>query len=161
MVIFGAAGDLAKRLLIPALYNLAKAGLLDDGFKVLGVDHNARDDAIFRHDVTGFLEELTTSKDSEAEVRALDPDVMKWLSDRLFYQVADFTDAASQRLRSGAGCCGRIARATAAQIRRPRRDNRRDHRRASPALLGQIADDRPVSFLHRRPPRRQRLLRGE
>jgi glucose-6-phosphate 1-dehydrogenase len=28
MVIFGAAGDLTGRMLIPALYNLARAGLL-------------------------------------------------------------------------------------------------------------------------------------
>ena len=101
MVIFGAAGDLAKRLLIPALYNLAKAGLLDDGFKVVGVDHNERDDAKFRHDITSFLEDLTSNSGGEFEVRKLDADVMKWLSDRLFYQVADFTDAASFQALGG------------------------------------------------------------
>ena len=101
MVIFGAAGDLAKRLLIPALYNLAKGGLLDDGFKVLGIDHNERDDAKFRQNITGFLEELTANSGGEFEVRKLDPDVMKWLSDRLFYQVADFTDAASFQALGG------------------------------------------------------------
>jgi glucose-6-phosphate 1-dehydrogenase len=95
MVIFGAAGDLANRLLIPALFNLAKAGLLNDGFKVLGVDHNERDDARFRHDITAFLESLITEKDSGSEVRKLDREVMQWLSDRLFYQVGDFQDAAS------------------------------------------------------------------
>ncbi len=95
MVIFGAAGDLAKRLLLPALYNLAKAGLLSDGFKILGVDHNPGDDAKFRHDIGGFLEQLTKSTDSEFEVRKLDPGVMQWLGDRLFYHVADFRDPAS------------------------------------------------------------------
>ena len=37
MVIFGAAGDLTGRKLIPALYNLARAGLLSHDFAVVGV----------------------------------------------------------------------------------------------------------------------------
>ncbi|MFY9221700.1 MAG: glucose-6-phosphate dehydrogenase, partial [Blastocatellia bacterium] len=36
MVIFGASGDLTKRLLVPALYNLACDGLLADNFALLG-----------------------------------------------------------------------------------------------------------------------------
>ena len=36
-VIFGASGDLAHRLVIPALYNLAAAGLLPDRLCVVGV----------------------------------------------------------------------------------------------------------------------------
>jgi glucose-6-phosphate 1-dehydrogenase len=36
-VIFGAGGDLTKRLLMPALYNLAAAGLLADGFTIVGI----------------------------------------------------------------------------------------------------------------------------
>jgi glucose-6-phosphate 1-dehydrogenase len=95
MVIFGGGGDLAKRLLIPALYNLARAGLLHDRFKVLGVDHNPGDDAKFRHDIAAFLATLTNATDSESDVGKLDPNVTRWLNDRLFYQVADFQDAAS------------------------------------------------------------------
>src|SRR3954454_22479172 len=37
MVIFGAAGDLTGRMLIPALYNLARASLLSRDFAVVGV----------------------------------------------------------------------------------------------------------------------------
>ena len=37
LVIFGAAGDLTKRLLVPALYNLRRAGLLPEAFSVIGV----------------------------------------------------------------------------------------------------------------------------
>ena len=36
MVIFGAGGDLTKRKLFPALYNLAKEGLLPDNFALVG-----------------------------------------------------------------------------------------------------------------------------
>ena len=41
MVIFGAAGDLTGRMLIPALYNLARAGLLSREFAVVGVARSA------------------------------------------------------------------------------------------------------------------------
>ncbi len=37
MVIFGAAGDLTKRKLIPALYNLAKEKLLAPEFAIVGL----------------------------------------------------------------------------------------------------------------------------
>ena len=48
MVIFGASGDLTKRLLVPALYNLACDGLLSDNFAVLGVGRSEITDAQFR-----------------------------------------------------------------------------------------------------------------
>ena len=38
MVIFGAAGDLTKRLVVPALYNLSRSKRLSDGFRIVGVD---------------------------------------------------------------------------------------------------------------------------
>ena len=38
MVIFGAAGDLTKRLVVPALYNLANDHQLSDEFRLVGVD---------------------------------------------------------------------------------------------------------------------------
>jgi glucose-6-phosphate 1-dehydrogenase len=99
MVIFGAGGDLAKRLLIPALYNLAKAGLLAPGFRVLGVDHNTGDDASFRHDLSGFVQGLARDPNSEFGEGAIDPDAWTWLEERLFYQVADFeVDASYQAL---------------------------------------------------------------
>ena len=37
LVILGASGDLTKRLLMPALYNLACDGLLPDDFAVVGM----------------------------------------------------------------------------------------------------------------------------
>ncbi len=42
LVIFGAGGDLTSRLLMPALYNLAADGLLDEGTKIIGVNHGER-----------------------------------------------------------------------------------------------------------------------
>jgi glucose-6-phosphate 1-dehydrogenase len=42
-VIFGAAGDLTKRLLVPALSNLRRANLLAGEFAVIGVSRSAND----------------------------------------------------------------------------------------------------------------------
>jgi len=42
LVIFGAGGDLTKRLVVPALYHLVQAGKLPDAFAVIGVDHSDR-----------------------------------------------------------------------------------------------------------------------
>ena len=48
MVIFGAAGDLTGRMLIPALYNLARAGLLSRDFAVVGVARTQMSNDDFR-----------------------------------------------------------------------------------------------------------------
>jgi len=48
MVIFGASGDLTKRLLVPALYNLTCDGLLSDNFAVLGTGRSEISNEEFR-----------------------------------------------------------------------------------------------------------------
>jgi len=53
MVIFGASGDLTKRLLVPAMYNLACDGLLSDNFAVLGVGRSEIKDEDFRASMIG------------------------------------------------------------------------------------------------------------
>ena len=37
LVIFGATGDLARRLLVPALANLCAAGLIGDDLAIIGI----------------------------------------------------------------------------------------------------------------------------
>ena len=48
MLIFGASGDLTKRLLVPSLYNLACDGLLSDNFAVLGTGRSSLTNETFR-----------------------------------------------------------------------------------------------------------------
>lgn len=48
MVIFGASGDLTKRLLVPSLYNLACDGLLSPNFAVLGTGRSEISNSSFR-----------------------------------------------------------------------------------------------------------------
>ena len=44
LVIFGATGDLAKRKLLPALYNLAHEGSLPERFNLVGVSRSEMSD---------------------------------------------------------------------------------------------------------------------
>src|ERR1700760_1090533 len=48
VVIFGASGDLTKRKLMPALYNLAVSRSLPSGFAVTGVARREKSDEQFR-----------------------------------------------------------------------------------------------------------------
>ncbi len=48
MVIFGASGDLTKRLLLPSLFNLYCDGLLPQSFAILGMAMDDYEDASFR-----------------------------------------------------------------------------------------------------------------
>ena len=61
MVIFGASGDLTKRKLIPSLYYLEQAGLLPQGFAVIGTASTDLSGEAFRlkleRDLPEFLEE--------------------------------------------------------------------------------------------------------
>ncbi|MCO6430971.1 MAG: glucose-6-phosphate dehydrogenase [Deltaproteobacteria bacterium] len=53
MVILGASGDLTKRLLVPALYNLECDGLLSQNFAVLGTSRTELNDEQFRENMAG------------------------------------------------------------------------------------------------------------
>ena len=90
LVIFGAGGDLTKRLLMPALYNLSSSGLLPDGFKVFGVDRAQDDDAGWRHALTDTMQSFTKDKTAEFYTPKLDDKAWGWVVDRLHYLQGDF-----------------------------------------------------------------------
>ncbi len=92
LVIFGAAGDLTKRLLMPSLYNLRLAGLLDDKFAVIGVDHNERDDETYRTALTEAMQGFVADKGGEFAADGLNEDAWGFIRDRLHYQTGDFAD---------------------------------------------------------------------
>src|SRR6185503_13646525 len=48
MVIFGATGDLSKRKLLPAIYNLAHEGALPERFNLIGSSRSEMTDEQFR-----------------------------------------------------------------------------------------------------------------
>ncbi|HUK14489.1 MAG TPA: glucose-6-phosphate dehydrogenase [Thermoanaerobaculaceae bacterium] len=87
MVIFGAAGDLANRKLLPALYNLAAARLLPDGFAVIGFANDELDTDAFR-------EEMRRAVNAHLPPN-FDPALLDWVLARLEYVVGDFLDPAA------------------------------------------------------------------
>jgi glucose-6-phosphate 1-dehydrogenase len=93
-VIFGASGDLTRRKLLPALYNLAESNLLPDRFAVLGVARPGIDEHAFR------LEMREHVKNAEGE--PLDAKLWKRIEDRLHYLKGEFEnqDFYSDRLKT-------------------------------------------------------------
>jgi glucose-6-phosphate 1-dehydrogenase len=71
LVIFGASGDLTHRLLVPALYNLATAGLLPDAFALIGVARSESSSEAFRADLEKSLPKFATRKIDAAVVKKL------------------------------------------------------------------------------------------
>ncbi|MDA3879600.1 MAG: glucose-6-phosphate dehydrogenase [Prolixibacteraceae bacterium] len=63
LVIFGASGDLTKRKLIPAVYNLHQKELLSHPFAILGVSRTKMNDEEFREKMREFLPNDDTTSD--------------------------------------------------------------------------------------------------
>jgi glucose-6-phosphate 1-dehydrogenase len=93
MVIFGASGDLTKRLLMPALYNLARARRLSDGFAVIGIDRSAWSEEDFRaHLAEGVRSFVSDTGESGGVAEAFDPDSWDFLASRMTHLDGDATD---------------------------------------------------------------------
>ncbi|MGE5647639.1 MAG: glucose-6-phosphate dehydrogenase [Acidobacteriota bacterium] len=82
MVIFGASGDLTRRKLLPALYNLAKKKLLPAEFALVGLAIDKFDQDAFREMVRKDLREYGGAADRCP--------FCDWLIDRLYYLSGDF-----------------------------------------------------------------------
>jgi glucose-6-phosphate 1-dehydrogenase len=93
LVVFGAVGDLTKRLLMPALYNLAGSHLLDDSLQIIGADHNVRTADTWRSELTSTLESFTHDLTAEFHPDHIDAVTWAWVAQRLDYIVFDFEQA--------------------------------------------------------------------
>jgi len=107
LVIFGAVGDLTKRLLMPALYNLAGSKLLDDALQIVGADHNDRNAEAWRAELSDALESFTKDPNAEFHPAEIDQDTWGWIAKRLDYLVLDFEqiddyEKLKERLTKGA-----------------------------------------------------------
>lgn len=91
LVIFGAGGDLTKRLLMPALYNLAGSGLLPDDFKVIGVDRGEDGGDDWKKSLTSTMHSFTKDKTAEFYTPELDEAAWGWLVGRMQYLQGDFS----------------------------------------------------------------------
>jgi len=96
IVIFGAAGDLTKRKLLPSLYNLAAAHLFCDDVAIVSVARAGMDDAGWRARQAEDLAKYATGK--------VEPAVRDWILARSYYVNGDFDDPATyQRLAQKLG----------------------------------------------------------
>ena len=89
IVIFGASGDLTRRKLLPAIYNLLEAGHLPDTFAIVGVARPSQDDAGFRAQMRESI--------AATEVGPFEPEKWSRIENRLYYISGEFDDPALYR----------------------------------------------------------------
>ncbi|NID17045.1 glucose-6-phosphate dehydrogenase [Luteibacter yeojuensis] len=87
VVIFGAAGDLTSRLVVPSLYNMRRTGLLSDNFSVIGFNHGKMTDNAWKKNLRMALERFVGNSGGK-----LDEDAWGWLSGQMSYHAGDFDD---------------------------------------------------------------------
>ncbi len=84
LVIFGATGDLARRKLLPALYNLAHDGSLPTRFGLIGIARSSMNDAAFRDTAADAVHRFSRRPPNE--------DVLARLLDDAHYVPGGFDD---------------------------------------------------------------------
>ena len=89
MTIFGAAGDLTKRLVVPALYNLVRAGKLPDEFAIIGIDIADLTTEGWRQGLTEMIDAFAGGGAGNFR-EAIDEQAWSWLTRRMHYLRGDF-----------------------------------------------------------------------
>ncbi len=84
LVIFGATGDLARRKLLPALYNLAHEGALPERFHLVGVSRKEKRHEDYRADCEDAIRSFSR--------RTPDPDVLAGLLEHVKYVAGTFDE---------------------------------------------------------------------
>lgn len=82
LVIFGATGDLTRRKLLPALYQLEAAQKLPEGLRIIGVGRKLVEPGLFREQARESLEKFEGK---------IDPGVWDRLSGRIGYEASDYS----------------------------------------------------------------------
>ncbi|MCC5825356.1 glucose-6-phosphate dehydrogenase [Alkalimonas sp.] len=102
LLLFGTKGDLARRKLLPALYQLEKAGLMHDDSRVIGIARDELEQNAYQQLVRKNLETFIKKE-------PIDEAVWQRFQQRLLYVQLDLTAAADyQKLSAVADCEKRI-----------------------------------------------------
>ena len=106
LTIFGATGDLSRRKLLPALYNLAHEGALPERFNLIGAARRDQTDDEFREVMKESIEANSRREQTDGEFREVmkesiaansrrepDPQVLDGLLERMRYVSVPFDDS--------------------------------------------------------------------
>src|SRR5215469_14572155 len=116
MVIFGAGGDLTKRLLMPAIYNLEKDRLLSDNFAIVAADRTPKPVEAYRDYLADGVRSFVSDTGSGGEVEPFDAAAWDFVASRITHFAGDFTasdtyarlgDLRSEERRVGKECRSR------------------------------------------------------
>ncbi|MBV8120047.1 MAG: glucose-6-phosphate dehydrogenase, partial [Alphaproteobacteria bacterium] len=91
MVIFGAGGDLTRRLLMPAIYNLAKDKLLSDKFAIIAADRAPKPPEAYRDTLAQGVRSFVSDTASGGETEPFDAKTWDFLASRITHFPGDFT----------------------------------------------------------------------
>src|SRR6185437_2075812 len=91
MVVFGAGGDMAKRLLIPALYNLSCTHVLPEKFALIGVDLAEGTAASWRDHLYDMLKTFVGNTSAEFDIDQIDEAAWQRLATKMSYVQGDLT----------------------------------------------------------------------
>jgi glucose-6-phosphate 1-dehydrogenase len=89
MVIFGASGDLTKRLVVPALYNLARTKVLPEKFALIGVARSEGTTESWRAHLYDTLKSFVGNSTTEFDVDHIDDVAWQLLAEKMSYLQGD------------------------------------------------------------------------
>jgi glucose-6-phosphate 1-dehydrogenase len=93
LVIFGAGGDLTKRLLMPAIYNLSKAKLLSEKFAIIAVDRTPKPVEAFRDYLAEGIRTFVSDTASGPATEAFDKEAWDFVASRITHFAGDLTQS--------------------------------------------------------------------
>jgi glucose-6-phosphate 1-dehydrogenase len=93
MVLFGATGDLAKRLVVPALYNLEQSGVLPKDFALIGVARAEGDAENWRKTLWEALDGFVKNKSGTFNADRIDEEAWRRLAGKMSFVRGDLTSA--------------------------------------------------------------------
>ena len=92
LVIFGATGDLTRRLLMPALYNLSRWGLLGEDFSIIGIGRSDANPESLRNEFADAMRGFVTEKGGEHAANGIDETAWARVVARLDYIRGDVAE---------------------------------------------------------------------
>ena len=91
LVIFGATGDLTKRLVMPAIYNLMRSKVLPERYALIGTARTETNADSWRRGLHEMLESFVGHAGAEFNADHIDEDAWKQLAGKMTYIAGDLT----------------------------------------------------------------------